>query len=106
MRISKKHLENLVKKFLKVLGVIAILIAVFVAVIILLTPWMDRWGATDTEINATSRKFCQPRCDNQCQPRRNLSLACATGSRQGRVLQLHRFRKHDRLQAGQRRPHP
>jgi len=44
------------KKFLKVLGILAILAilaAVFVAVIILLTPWMDRWGATDAEVNAT-----------------------------------------------------
>jgi hypothetical protein len=41
------------KKFLKVPGILAVLAVVFVAIVILLTPRMDRWGATDAEINAT-----------------------------------------------------
>jgi len=41
------------KKFLKVLGILAFLAVVFTATIIALTPWMDRWGATDAEVNAT-----------------------------------------------------
>jgi hypothetical protein len=41
------------KKFLKVIGVLAGLVVVATVVIALLTPWMDRWGATDEEIAAT-----------------------------------------------------
>ena len=41
------------KKTLKVLGILAGLVVVAVAVIAVLTPWMDRWGATDEEIAAT-----------------------------------------------------
>jgi hypothetical protein len=41
------------KKFLKIVGVIVIIIAVLAVTVILLTPWMDRWGATDAEVNAT-----------------------------------------------------
>jgi hypothetical protein len=40
------------KKWLKVLGVLVGLILLAVVVIALLTPWMDRWGATDAEIVA------------------------------------------------------
>lgn len=41
------------KKFLKISAVFAGLIALFVIAIILLTPWMDRWGTTQAEIQAT-----------------------------------------------------
>lgn len=41
------------KKFLKVLGVLVAIIVFTVLAVKLLTPWMDRWGATDAEINAT-----------------------------------------------------
>lgn len=41
------------KKFLKVLGVLVAIIVLTVLAVKLLTPWMDRWGATDAEINAT-----------------------------------------------------
>jgi hypothetical protein len=41
------------KKILKVLGILAALAVVAVVVIAALTPWMDRWGATDDEIAAT-----------------------------------------------------
>ena len=44
---------NLMKKFLKVVSILAILAAMSVAVVILLTPWIDSWGATDAEVNAT-----------------------------------------------------
>lgn len=41
------------KRFLKLIGVLAGLLVVLVIVIAALTPWMDRWGATDHEIAAT-----------------------------------------------------
>jgi hypothetical protein len=41
------------KKLLKILGVCAALLILIVLVTIALTPWMDRWGATNAEITAT-----------------------------------------------------
>jgi hypothetical protein len=41
------------KKILKSMGVLAGLAVLAIAIIALLTPWMDRWGATDEEIAAT-----------------------------------------------------
>lgn len=41
------------KKFLKLIGILAGLAVVAVVFIALLTPWMDRWGATDEEIAAS-----------------------------------------------------
>ncbi len=41
------------KKFLKVLGVLIAIAVLLVIAVKLLTPWMDRWGATDAEITAT-----------------------------------------------------
>jgi hypothetical protein len=41
------------KKFLKILGVLVGLILLVVVIVVMLTPWMDRWGATDAEITAT-----------------------------------------------------
>ena len=41
------------KKFLKVIGILASLVVLAVIVVTLLTPWMDRWGATDEEIAAS-----------------------------------------------------
>ncbi len=41
------------KRFLKLLGILAGLLALVVVAIAALTPWMDRWGATDAEIAAT-----------------------------------------------------
>ena len=41
------------KKFLKFIGVLAGLAVLAIIVIALLTPWMDRWGATDEETAAT-----------------------------------------------------
>ncbi len=41
------------KKTLIVLGILFSLIAIGVVAVVLLTPWMDRWGATDAEIAAT-----------------------------------------------------
>lgn len=41
------------KKFLKFIGILAGLAALVVTAIALLTPWMDRWGATDEEIAAS-----------------------------------------------------
>jgi len=40
------------KKFLKIIAFLAGLAALAVIAIILLTPWMNRWGATDEEIAA------------------------------------------------------
>ncbi len=40
------------KKVLKIILALAGLVALAVVVIILLTPWMDRWGATSAEITA------------------------------------------------------
>jgi hypothetical protein len=44
--------ELMMKKFLKMVGVFAGLAVLAVIVIVALTPWMDRWGATSAEINA------------------------------------------------------
>ncbi len=41
------------KIFLKIIGIPFALAIVGVIAIILLTPWMDRWGATDQEVAAT-----------------------------------------------------
>ncbi|PKN93610.1 MAG: hypothetical protein CVU44_09695 [Chloroflexi bacterium HGW-Chloroflexi-6] len=41
------------KKFLKFIAIFAGLVALVVITAVLLTPWMDRWGATDAEIQAT-----------------------------------------------------
>lgn len=41
------------KKLFKLFGLLAGLVALVVLVVIALTPWMDRWGATETEIAAT-----------------------------------------------------
>jgi hypothetical protein len=41
------------KRFLKILGILIIFLLVLIVSVILLTPWMDRWGATDAEVNAT-----------------------------------------------------
>lgn len=41
------------KKFLKITGTILVITLLFVITIALLTPWMDRWGATDEEIAMT-----------------------------------------------------
>jgi hypothetical protein len=40
------------KKLLKLLLVLAALFLAGLVMVTLLTPWMDRWGATDAEINA------------------------------------------------------
>lgn len=40
------------KSFFKILLALIIAIAVLVATIALLIPWMDRWGATDEELRA------------------------------------------------------
>ena len=45
--------EPVMKKFLKLLGTFAGLAVLAVLVIIGLMPWMDRWGATEAEINAS-----------------------------------------------------
>ncbi len=41
------------KRLLKILGVLAGGAVVLVIAVIVLTPWMDRWGATNEEIAAT-----------------------------------------------------
>lgn len=41
------------KKFLKIICVLIASFAIVVVITIALTPWMDRWGATDNEISAT-----------------------------------------------------
>lgn len=40
------------KKIFKIILALIVVIATFVAIIALLTPWMDRWGATDEELRA------------------------------------------------------
>jgi len=40
------------KKFLKIVAVLAGLAVLAILAVILLTPWMNRWGATDEEIAA------------------------------------------------------
>ncbi len=40
------------KKNQKILGFCVLFVALLVVTVILLTPWMDRWGATDAELNA------------------------------------------------------
>jgi hypothetical protein len=42
----------MMKKFLKFIGILAGLILLVVIITVALTPWMDRWGATDEEIAA------------------------------------------------------
>ncbi len=44
MSFFKRH------KFLGVVAALAVLLVLFIVGIALLTPWMDRWGATDAEI--------------------------------------------------------
>jgi len=41
-----------VKKLLKIAAALVFLVLLSIAAIILLTPWMDRWGATDAEVSA------------------------------------------------------
>lgn len=41
------------KKLLKILGILAGFVILVIGLIAGLTPWMDRWGATDEEIAAT-----------------------------------------------------
>lgn len=41
------------KKILKALGILIVLLTLLIVSVILLTPWMDRWGANDAEVNAT-----------------------------------------------------
>jgi hypothetical protein len=41
------------KKFLILVGILAGFVILAVVFTILLTPWMDRWGATEAEIHAT-----------------------------------------------------
>ncbi len=41
------------KKLLKTLGILAGLTVLAVTIIAMITPWMDRWGATDEEIAAS-----------------------------------------------------
>jgi hypothetical protein len=41
------------KKTLKIIIAITVIIIVFVSTIAALTPWMDRWGATNEEITAS-----------------------------------------------------
>lgn len=38
------------KKFLMILGILVIILAIFILVIVLLTPWMNQWGTTAEEI--------------------------------------------------------
>jgi hypothetical protein len=45
--------ESIMKKFFKIVGILAGLAVLAVIVIVALMPWMDRWGATSDEINAT-----------------------------------------------------
>jgi len=41
------------KKFLKIVGILAGLGVLAVIVMVALLPWMDRWGATDSEVTAS-----------------------------------------------------
>jgi hypothetical protein len=41
------------KKFFKIVGILAGLAVLTVMVVVALIPWMDRWGATSDEINAS-----------------------------------------------------
>lgn len=41
------------RKFLVIVAILTGLVAIVIISVILLTPWMDRWGATDEEIAAT-----------------------------------------------------
>jgi len=41
------------KTLLKTIGILAGLFILAIVIVVLLTPWMDRWGATDGEISAT-----------------------------------------------------
>ena len=41
------------KKFLRIIAVLIGLVILVTGAVILLTPWMDRWGATDEEVRAT-----------------------------------------------------
>jgi hypothetical protein len=46
-------LEKKMKMFLKLIGFFAGFVVLAIIAIVLLTPWMDRWGATEAEIAAT-----------------------------------------------------
>ena len=37
------------KRFLITLGILVAIIALLVVIVIILTPWMDRWGTTADE---------------------------------------------------------
>ena len=41
------------KKILKILAIVIVMVAILVVTVVVLTPWMDRWGATESEIAAT-----------------------------------------------------
>lgn len=41
------------KRFLKIVGILLVIVIVGIAVTVLLVPWMDRWGATEDEISAS-----------------------------------------------------
>lgn len=41
------------KKFLKFVGILCVLAVIAIALLVVLTPWMDRWGATESEIAAS-----------------------------------------------------
>jgi hypothetical protein len=51
--INSQLRRILVKKFLKLIGILAGLVVLAVIVIVAPMPWMDRWGATDNEIAAS-----------------------------------------------------
>jgi hypothetical protein len=48
-----KEITRQMKKLLKILLTLVAVVLAGVVLVTLLTPWMDRWGATDAEINAT-----------------------------------------------------
>jgi len=52
-QIEIHPMEIFMKTFLKIVGVLAGLLILLILIIALLTPWMDRWGATDEEIATT-----------------------------------------------------
>ncbi len=51
--LDNKNKEKGMKKFLKFTAILAGLAVLAVLAIALLTPWMDRWGATDEEVAAS-----------------------------------------------------
>ena len=83
-RFTLNYLER--EKLLGVLAILAALAVTFIVTLAALTPWMDRWGATDAEDASTFpgdellRSGIRPTVFEACRGNRTCELAADTGS--------------------------